>query len=47
MRKRILLITPETPEIHNSRKGQFNNIIQIMMPAAMIAREETGLAGQQ
>lgn len=31
-RKRILLITPETPEINRVRKRQFNNFTQITMP---------------
>ena len=30
--KRILLITPECPEIHEYRKHQFNNFTQITMP---------------
>lgn len=31
-RKRILLITPENPEIHRVRRRQLNNFIQITMP---------------
>jgi radical SAM superfamily enzyme YgiQ (UPF0313 family) len=32
MRKSILLITPENREIHDFRKKQFNNFVQITMP---------------
>lgn len=32
MKKRILLITPESREIHAYRKKQFNNFVQITMP---------------
>jgi radical SAM superfamily enzyme YgiQ (UPF0313 family) len=32
MKKGILLITPESPEIHAYRKKQFNNFVQITMP---------------
>lgn len=32
MKKRILLITPESREIHAYRKNQFNNFVQITMP---------------
>jgi len=31
-RKRILLITPENPEIHRVRRRQFNNFTQLTMP---------------
>jgi len=31
-RKRILLITPENPEIHRVRRRQLNNFTQITMP---------------
>jgi len=31
-KKRALLITPESPEIHAYRKRQFNNFVQITMP---------------
>ncbi len=31
-RKRILLVTPENPEIHRVRRRQLNNFIQITMP---------------
>ena len=32
IKKQILLITPENREIHNYRKKQFNNFVQITMP---------------
>lgn len=32
MRKTLLMITPENREIHNFRKRQFNNFIQLTMP---------------
>lgn len=32
MKKRILLLTPESREIHAYRKKQFNNFVQITMP---------------
>jgi radical SAM superfamily enzyme YgiQ (UPF0313 family) len=32
IRKRILLVTPENPEIHQVRRRQFNNFIQLTMP---------------
>jgi len=32
MKKSILMITPESKEIYNFRKNQFNNFIQITMP---------------
>lgn len=32
VRKRILLITPENQEIHQVRRRQFNNFIQLTMP---------------
>lgn len=32
LKKRILLITPESQEINAHRKGQFNNFVQITMP---------------
>lgn len=32
MKKRILLLTPESPEIHAYRKRQLNNFVQITMP---------------
>ncbi len=42
VKKRILLITPECPEIHEYRKRQFNNFTQITMPYLAGFVDETG-----